>query len=87
MFGDTWERESMKCTWCQKNEVEFQLVIYTLRKEKEIVANKSNKQEQLVRDRMYLKVYLCEKCLPCTATTNPIRTKLRGSELKNEGHG
>lgn len=68
----------MRCSWCQKNEVEFQLVIYTLRKEKEIIANKSNKQEQLVRDRMYLKVYLCEKCLPCTTTTNLKRYKLRG---------
>lgn len=73
-----------RCSWCQKNEIEFELVIYYLKKEKELVANRLEKQEQLIRNGVYLKIKLCEKCLPCTATTNPLRAKLRGSEIKND---
>jgi hypothetical protein len=75
----------VKCNWCDKNEVGFELIIYHLRKEEGsvIIPESSGKKiEQLRRDGMYLKVQLCEQCLPCTATNNPIRTKLRGREIK-----
>lgn len=72
----------MICNWCQKNEVEFELVIYFLKREREVVANRLDKQNQLIRNGVYLKIKLCERCLPCTATINPLRTKLRGHELQ-----
>lgn len=43
-------------------------------------------REQLLRDGLYLKVHLCEKCLPATATKNPMRRGLFGDhETKTHG--
>lgn len=74
----------MICNWCEKREVEFELVIYHLRKEMTHSVPETIRPpvEQLLRNGTYLKVHLCEKCLPCTATKNPLRTKLRGHEIK-----
>lgn len=73
----------MKCEWCRKNEIAFEIVIYELKKEEtSTVANLREKRIQYVRDGKYTNLRLCENCLPMTTTKNIERYKLRGREIK-----
>lgn len=75
--------KKMKCNWCNNKEVEFQLVVYTLKKEQtSIIANHREKRDQYLRDKHYVSVNLCGNCVPVTHTTNLKRYKLRGYEKK-----
>lgn len=75
-----------KCPWCQKRDIAFEIIIYHLNLENQVVANiVGERQKQLVKGDQYLKVRICEQCLPCVATENPTRYRLRGKELKENG--
>lgn len=71
----------MICSWCYKNEVEFELVINKLKQESTNVANGNKTAVQFVREKQ-LSVRLCENCLPVTSTKNLNRYKLRGKEIE-----
>lgn len=68
----------MKCSWCETRKAEFKLSINFLEERKQSASNSRDGTISYVRGPLYLQVNLCEKCLPCTATTNVHRTKLRG---------
>lgn len=70
----------MNCSWCGLREVEFELIIYHIEKQIETIANRLNKQIQYLKGDKYLTVRLCEKCLPCVATENPLRYRLHGKK-------
>jgi len=52
------------CIWCNQNEAKYQLVVYNLEKQREIVANKRDKSIQYLRSSTYCAVHLCSSCLP-----------------------
>lgn len=67
----------MTCSWCHKNEAEFELVINKFKQEPTNVANGNKDAIQFIKEKQ-LSVRLCENCLPVTTTKNLRRYSLRG---------